>query len=61
MPGILVAIPKNADPVTEFENPSPINGADPSEWAFWAARICGNTYRKRSITEMLFAMLRAKH
>lgn len=59
VPGILVAIPKGANPTAEFENPTSADNADPEDWTFWTARVCGNTYRKRSVTEMLFAMLRA--
>ena len=64
--GILVPVPKyidirNADSLfEEFENPTEFEG-EASDWKLWTAIPCREGYRTRSITELLFCMLRSKH
>ena len=61
--GIIVAIPQGRDSVEEFNNPTPI----PINWnddvsSCWELKVIKNAFetnRKRSLTEILFCMLRA--
>ena len=58
--GVMVAVPSNRDPVKEFSDPTPLN--DPK--TTWELRIiipCRKSNRKRSMTELLFCMVRAGH
>lgn len=64
--GFLVPVPeyidlrKTQDAYAEYENPTPFNSND--SWKLWEILPCGRfQYRKRSMTELLFCMLRAKH
>lgn len=58
--GVLVAIPKYADKTEEFENPTELS-ADLSEWKLCVIRQAHQQLRKRSMTELLFCMLRSGH
>ncbi len=57
--GALVPIPINADKVEEFENPTDLS-AD-TKWKLCTMIPAHPQLRKRSITELLFCMLRAGH
>lgn len=58
--GVLVPIPKYIDKVDEFENPTELGG-ELSDWKFEAIRYPRQQGRKRSMTELLFCMLRSGH
>ena len=55
--GILVAIPYFRELEEEFENPTPID-AD-QRWRLKSVRKCITGPRKKSMTELLFCMLRS--
>lgn len=55
--GIIVAIPFMSDVTGEFENPTDIT--DDIEWELRVIQQCRPGLRKRSITELLFCMLRS--
>ena len=63
--GIMVLMPDSVDlrdssaVYAEFENPTPLDKC--SRWKFWIALNCAQGHRRRSTTELLFCMLRAKH
>lgn len=63
--GIMVLVPANLDIrnsnelFTEFENPTPLS--EDTEWKFAIVSQCRPGPRSRSITELMFCMLRAKH
>lgn len=63
--GVMVAMPYSKSATDEFENPTPIpenyNFNNPKE--HWKFEIINNAYpinRKRSMTELLFCMLRSE-
>lgn len=56
--GVIVAIPENADKTAEFENPTELAG-DLSDWKLCTIRQAHQQLRKRSMTELLFCMLRS--
>lgn len=61
--GVLVPIPKitenlKADKYMEFENPSELTN-ELNNWKFWTIRNAHKKVRKRSMTELLFCMLRS--
>ncbi len=64
--GFLIPVPSHIDlrvtdqTYAEFENPTELSG-NPYDWQLWSAMPCREGPRKRSTTEMLFCMLRAKH
>lgn len=64
--GILVPIPKRIDVrdadslYREFENPTEFGGTD-VDWKLWTAIPCRQGPRNRSMSELLFCMLRSKH
>lgn len=64
--GFLVPVPASIDLrdsqalYAEFENPSEFSG-DPSDWKLHAIYPCIEGRRTRSMNELLFCMLRAKH
>lgn len=58
--GVLVPIPRYGDKVNEFENPTELGG-ELSDWKFEAMRYARQQGRKRSMTELLFCMLRSGH
>lgn len=58
--GIMVAVPKNADIHDEFKNPTPFN-REHEGWELKVIQPCRLGQRKRSITELLFYMLRSGH
>lgn len=64
--GFLVAVPGSVDLrdtnaiYAEFEKPTPFEGVF-SDWKLWTAVTCMDGPRKRSMTELLFCMLRSKH
>lgn len=64
--GILVPIPKRIDVrdadslYREFKNPSDFDGKV-SDWKLWTAIPCRQGPRNRSMSELLFCMLRSKH
>lgn len=57
--GIMVAIPLWSDVHDEFENPTPLEQAE--QWKLHTIISCRPGQRKRSMTEMLFYMLRSGH
>lgn len=57
--GIMVAIPEYRDPADEYENPTPLDTN--TGWKLEIIIPCRQGERKRSITEMLFYMLRSGH
>ena len=58
--GIMVAVPMFTEPYDEFENPTPIDG-EKGNWQLCVLQPCRQGPRKRSITELLFYMLRSGH
>lgn len=57
--GIMIAIPEYRDPADEYENPTPLD--TDTGWKLEIILPCRQGERKRSITEMLFYMLRSGH
>lgn len=63
--GFMVSVPatinlkNSADIYKEFANPTAIDLQ--KKWKFWTLHQCQDNLRKRSMNEMLFCMLRAKH
>lgn len=57
--GIIIAIPEYRDPADEYENPTPLD--TDTGWKLEIILPCRQGERKRSITEMLFYMLRSGH
>lgn len=55
--GVMVAIPQYTEEIDEYENPTPLEQAD--EWKLSIVLPCIQGQRKRSLTEMLFYMLRS--
>lgn len=58
--GVMVAIPDYAEPEAEFENPTPLDGRS-EMWKLSVILPCHKGARKRSMTELLFCMLRSGH
>lgn len=59
--GVMVAVPYQRDAAEEFENPTPLGG-DVEKWRLSVVLKCGNNGpRKRSMTELLFSMVRSGH
>lgn len=58
--GIMVAIPDGTETVDEFEKPTPIDG-NMNQWKLAVVLPCREGPRKRSMTELLFCMLRSGH
>ncbi len=56
--GVLVPIPQYSDKVEEFENPTELT-EDLSDWKLCTIRYTYPQLRKRSMTELLFCMLRS--
>lgn len=56
--GVLCPVPYNKDKYEEFENPTVLDG-DISNWGLVAIRSTYSQPRKRSMTELLFYMLRS--
>lgn len=56
--GIMVAIPYMSEVTDEFENPTPIDGKV-NGWKLTVIKPCNIGLRKRSMTELLFCMLRS--
>lgn len=58
--GIMVAVPRGIEKFDEFEDPTPINEeAMKRSWELKTIKNCIPGSRKRSITELLFCMLRS--
>ena len=57
--GILVAVPRCSTLEREFENPTPINSD--VRWQLLVAQNCIGGVREKSMTELLFCMLRSGH
>lgn len=57
--GIMVAIPADRSKTDEFDNPTPLDKAD-TRWKLAVMLHCRETDRKRSMTELLFCMMRAR-
>jgi hypothetical protein len=57
--GIMVAIPMQSDVNDEFENPTHLDKTD--RWKLKVIIPCRIGLRKRSMTELLFCMLRSGH
>lgn len=65
--GILIACPKNSSKtdkeiiISEFDNPTPIpENYDTNGWKLMVVKCANKTYRKKSMTEMLFCLMRSK-
>lgn len=58
--GVMVAVPNDHAPEVEFEAPTLLNDPDVS-WTLEIVVPCRESNRKRSMTELLFCMLRAGH
>ena len=58
--GVMVAIPCLAELTDEIGNPTPID-PDTEHWKLAVALPCREGPRKRSITELLFCMVRSGH
>ena len=59
--GVMVAVPYQRDVAEEFESPTPL-GEDVEKWRLSVILKCGhNSSRKRSMTELLFCMVRSGH
>ena len=58
--GVIVPIPKYGDKMDEFENPTELNG-ETSDWKLESIRYAHQQTRQRSMTELLFCMLRSGH
>jgi hypothetical protein len=59
--GVMVAVPYQREVDEEFENPTPLDG-DVEKWKLSVAIKCKhNGSRKRSMTELLFCMVRSGH
>lgn len=64
--GIMVPVPAGIDLkdsnaiYNEYENPTGFGGSA-ADWKLWTAVPCREGHRDRSITELLFCMLRSKH
>lgn len=58
--GIIVAVPVLKTIYDEFENPTPIDG-ETGSWQLCVIQQCRQGPRKRSMTELLFYMLRSGH
>lgn len=58
--GVMVAIPRLAELADEFENPTPID-PDAEHWKLAVVLPARQGPRKRSMTELLFCMLRSGH
>ena len=56
--GVMVAVPRWREVMEEFENPTPLDG-DTEKWKLSVALNCHAGSRKRSMTELLFCMLRS--
>lgn len=56
--GILVAVPSERSAADEFENPTPLGG-NATDWKLESVINCRSGPRKRSMTELLFCMLRS--
>ena len=57
--GFLVPVPKSVNPEDEYENPTKL--ADNIEWELKVVYPCNQGRIKRSMTELLFCMLRSWH
>lgn len=58
--GVMVAVPYLAELTDEIENPTPID-PDTERWKLAVALPCREGSRKRSMTELLFCMVRSGH
>ena len=59
--GVMIAVPYQRDVAEEFESPTPL-GEDVEKWRLSVILKCGhNGSRKRSMTELLFCMVRSGH
>lgn len=64
--GILVPVSRCVDlkdsesVFAAYEDPSPFEG-NAADWKLWTAQYCTESVRQRSMTELLFCMLRSKH
>ena len=59
--GVMVAVPYQRDVAEEFESPTTL-GEDVEKWRLSVILKCGhNGSRKRSMTELLFCMVRSGH
>ena len=56
--GVMVAVPVFRDKIDEFEDPTPLDRE--KAWKLEIILPCHQGYRKKSTTELLFSMLRAK-
>ena len=57
--GIMVAVPYMKEPEDEFQNPTPIDDTNVMGWELKVVKPCRMGLRKRSMTELLFCMLRS--
>lgn len=56
--GVIVSCPKYIKPEDDFENPTPLDKED-IVWDLKIIKASHSAYRERSITELLFCMLRS--
>lgn len=57
--GVIVACPWNRKPTDEFENPTPLDDKSVKEWETKIIKPAHPKYRKRSMSQLLFYMLRS--
>ena len=57
--GVMVAVPHMKEPEDEFQNPTPIDDTNMMGWELKVVKPCRMGLRKRSMTELLFCMLRS--
>lgn len=55
--GVMCPIPSHKEKAEEFENPTPLDTS--AQWELKVVKPAKQTYRKRSMAELLFCMLRA--
>lgn len=58
--GVMCPVPLHGDVTEEFEKPTPLD-TENIEWELKAVKAARKSYRKRSMAELLFCMLRAGH
>lgn len=57
--GVMCPVPVSRDKLDEFDNPTPLDSN--VKWELKCIKSAQRIYRKRSMTELLFCMLRAGH
>lgn len=57
--GVMCPVPFMTEPIDEFESPTPLDRD--IRWELKVVKAARKTYRKRSMAELLFCMLRSGH